>query len=84
MPFGYGKHGKPPLKTIYAPIELMFVTACPGRFFASNEIKAMLAHIVLNYDVKAEVEGVRPPNLGFGAQELPNRDAKVLFRKRRE
>ncbi|KAJ7660426.1 hypothetical protein B0H17DRAFT_832480, partial [Mycena rosella] len=39
--------------------------ACPGRFFAATELKAMLAHLVLNYDVKAEVEGVRPPDNTF-------------------
>ena len=27
-------------------------TASPGRFFAANELKAMLAYIVLNYDVE--------------------------------
>ncbi|PAV15395.1 cytochrome P450 [Pyrrhoderma noxium] len=26
--------------------------ACPGRFFAANELKAMLAYVVLNYDLK--------------------------------
>ncbi|RXW14561.1 hypothetical protein EST38_g11290 [Candolleomyces aberdarensis] len=26
--------------------------ACPGRFFAVNEVKALLAHILLNYDLK--------------------------------
>ncbi|KAF8991069.1 hypothetical protein BDQ17DRAFT_1255265, partial [Cyathus striatus] len=26
--------------------------ACPGRFFAASERKAMLAHTLLNYDVK--------------------------------
>ncbi|KAF8145980.1 hypothetical protein K438DRAFT_1629082, partial [Mycena galopus ATCC 62051] len=36
--------------------------ACPGRFFAVTELKAMMAHLVMNYDVKAEVEGVRPPD----------------------
>ncbi|CAL1702454.1 unnamed protein product [Somion occarium] len=32
--------------------------ACPGRFFAANEIKTMLCHVILNYDVKFENEGV--------------------------
>ncbi|KAJ7252482.1 cytochrome P450, partial [Mycena rebaudengoi] len=26
--------------------------ACPGRFFAAAELKAMLVHLVLNYDIK--------------------------------
>ncbi|KAI0721403.1 cytochrome P450 [Cerioporus squamosus] len=28
--------------------------ACPGRFFAADELKALLAYIVLNYDIKAD------------------------------
>ncbi|KAL4251285.1 cytochrome P450 family protein [Abortiporus biennis] len=56
--------------------------ACPGRFFAANELKAMLAHIVLNYDVKFEHEGVRPENVWFGTTLVPAPTAKVLFRKR--
>ncbi|KAJ7509510.1 cytochrome P450, partial [Mycena galericulata] len=55
---------------------------CPGRFFASTELKAMLAHLVMNYDVRTEVEGVRPPDDVFGVVVVPNRKAKVWFRKR--
>ncbi|KAJ7489663.1 cytochrome P450 [Mycena galericulata] len=56
--------------------------ACPGRFFAATELKAMLAHLVINYDVKAEVEGVRPPDDNFGTRMSPNANGKVSFRKR--
>jgi len=56
--------------------------ACPGRFFAATELKAMLAHLVLNYDVMAEVEGVRPPDAIFSISIFPNPDGKVSFRKR--
>ncbi|KAJ7205715.1 cytochrome P450 [Mycena pura] len=56
--------------------------ACPGRFFAATELKAMLAHLVINFDIKAEVEGVRPPNSEFAARTSPNSKGKVLFRKR--
>ncbi|OBZ73435.1 hypothetical protein A0H81_06609 [Grifola frondosa] len=58
--------------------------ACPGRFFAVNEMKAMLAHVVMTYDVKMEEEGVLPPRSHFGTSFVPNRNAKVLFRKRQE
>ncbi|KAJ7776904.1 cytochrome P450 [Mycena maculata] len=46
---------------------------CPGRFFAATELKAMLAHLVINYDVKAEVEGpgVRPADTSFSARTSP-------------
>ncbi|KAJ7876913.1 cytochrome P450 [Mycena olivaceomarginata] len=56
--------------------------ACPGRFFAATELKAMLAHVVINYDLKAEVEGVRPRDSVFGVSITPNSTAKVQFQKR--
>jgi cytochrome P450 len=55
----------------------------PGRFFAANELKAMLAHLVLNYDVKLENEGVRPTDVWYGPACVPNQTAEVMFRKRR-
>ncbi|TDL22833.1 cytochrome P450 [Rickenella mellea] len=58
--------------------------ACPGRFFAANELKAMMAHIVLNYDVKMEPDGVRPQDIHFTLHCAPNLTAKILFRKRQQ
>ncbi|KAI0638659.1 cytochrome P450 [Trametes polyzona] len=58
--------------------------ACPGRFFAANELKTMLAYLVLNYDVCFAEPGRRPPNFRFGAANLPAQNAEVLFRKRRD
>jgi cytochrome P450 len=57
--------------------------ACPGRFFAACKLKLMLAHVVLNYDLKLENEGVRPPNKVIVTNYLPNPTAEVLFRKRK-
>ncbi|KZT08765.1 cytochrome P450, partial [Laetiporus sulphureus 93-53] len=57
--------------------------ACPGRFFAANELKIMLASIVLNYDVKFENEGKRPNNFMLATTVLPDPNAKVMFRKRK-
>ena len=37
--------------------------ARPARYFAACKLKIMLAHTVLNYDVKMENEGVRPPDV---------------------
>ncbi|KAJ7441718.1 cytochrome P450 [Mycena latifolia] len=56
--------------------------ACPGRFFAATELKAMLAHILINYDVKAKTEGVRPPDSYFGIIRFPNPHGKIMIRKR--
>ncbi|KAJ7708346.1 cytochrome P450 [Mycena rosella] len=57
--------------------------ACPGRFFAVTELKVMMAHILENYNVKLEQDGVlRPPSEWFGTTCGANSTAKVLFRKR--
>ncbi|KAJ7356463.1 cytochrome P450 [Mycena albidolilacea] len=51
--------------------------ACPGRW-----LKTMLAYIVLNYDIKLETEGVRPPDKLFDTLRIPDPKAQVWFRKR--
>ena len=56
--------------------------SCPGRYFAACELKLMFAHVVMNYDVKIENDGVRPKDLWFLTSCVPNRDAKIFFRKR--
>jgi cytochrome P450 len=56
--------------------------ACPGRYFAACELKLMLAHVIMNYDVKLENEGVRPKDLWLMTSCMPNMNAKVLFRRR--
>jgi cytochrome P450 len=57
--------------------------ACPGRFFASNEIKAIMGYLLLNYDMKFAEGQTRPKSLLFETQNLPDHEATVLFRKRR-
>ncbi|KAJ6585896.1 cytochrome P450 [Mycena capillaripes] len=67
-----------------APEHVMFGHghhACPGRFFAATELKAMMAHILINYDVKPETD-VRPPELCLGENVMPNPRGKVWIRKR--
>ncbi|KAK6222459.1 P450 monooxygenase [Colletotrichum tabaci] len=44
--------------------------ACPGRFFASNEIKIVLAHLVMNYDWR--VVGETPPGSMFASRFVPD------------
>jgi len=58
--------------------------ACPGRFFAAAELKAMMAHILINYDIKAKTEGVRPPDFTFGVIIGPDPKGKILLRKRQQ
>jgi hypothetical protein len=62
--------------------ELSLSHFSPGRWFAATELKTMLAHLVMTYDVKLKDEGRRPANQWIGASFIPNLSAKVLFRKR--
>ena len=55
--------------------------ASPGRFFAALELKCMVAYLLLNYDVKMNREGVRPPDVWLGPASIPSPSAKVDFRK---
>lgn len=57
--------------------------ACPGRFFAANEIKVALAHLLLKYDWKTmENETPTVLNLGFTMNSDPF--AGMMFRRRTE
>ncbi|KAI0071400.1 cytochrome P450 [Panus rudis PR-1116 ss-1] len=58
--------------------------ACPGRFFAANELKIILAHLVLTYDIKLEGETDVPEDLFFATAILPNPSIKVAFRRRND
>lgn len=41
--------------------------ACPGRFFAANELKMVMANALLKYDIKnADGRKERYPNIEFG------------------
>ncbi|KAJ7203650.1 cytochrome P450 [Mycena pura] len=55
--------------------------ACPGRFFVAMEIKTMLAHILLNYDIKA-VESVRPPDQGSAFFGSLGTDREIWMKNR--
>ncbi|KAJ4481987.1 cytochrome P450 [Lentinula aciculospora] len=55
---------------------------CPGRFFAVNELKALVAHVLVTYDIKFENDGKYPEPDWIGANCCPNRSAMVMFRKR--
>ncbi|KAL8814994.1 MAG: hypothetical protein Q9223_005832 [Gallowayella weberi] len=67
--------------------------ACPGRFFASNESKIILALLLLKYEVRFEdaekggpserdAETTRPKNLIFADACFPNPHVQVLFKRR--
>ncbi|EOD44984.1 putative cytochrome p450 protein [Neofusicoccum parvum UCRNP2] len=56
------------------------IHACPGRFFASNEIKIAIAHLLLNYDWRFKGD---PPKGRSGEYEyVPDPRTVVQFRSR--
>jgi cytochrome P450 len=54
--------------------------ACPGRFFASTELKLMLGYILLNYDIQPQVK--RPDNVWFGMNRMPPMRATLRLKRR--
>ncbi|KAI0891821.1 cytochrome P450 [Annulohypoxylon nitens] len=56
--------------------------SCPGRFFAANEIKLILARVLLDYDMKMP-DGLteRYANLKMGTDAFPDPTKEVLFRR---
>jgi len=53
--------------------------ACPGRFFASLEMKTMMAYLLMNYDIKA----VAPPkHFWFELNLVTDPRAQIMIKKR--
>ncbi|KAF8070155.1 cytochrome P450 [Lyophyllum atratum] len=57
--------------------------ACAGRFFATMELKIMLAHILLKYDISLP-SGIttRPANTTFNGAIIPDSKAQIVFTRR--
>ncbi|KAM5451861.1 hypothetical protein MaudCBS49596_003689 [Microsporum audouinii] len=56
--------------------------ACPGRFFAINEIKILLAHLIMNYDWAFPEGRGRPENITLISALLIDPNSEVLCRRR--
>ena len=56
--------------------------ACPGRFFAANEIKLILARLLLDYDIRMP-PGVTEPyrNLAIGVVNGTDTTKEVQLRR---
>ncbi|KAI1037518.1 hypothetical protein LB503_013060 [Fusarium chuoi] len=57
--------------------------ACPGRFFAANEVKIALCHLLLKYDWKFK-DDKKPEPMAFGMAYVANPFAKLMIRRREE
>ncbi|KAH8846187.1 hypothetical protein MCOR08_002176 [Pyricularia oryzae] len=58
------------------------IYACPGRFFATNELKVILCQLILKYDWKL-AEGSTAEPLVFGFNLDASWDAKIMVRRRK-
>ncbi|KAI1076359.1 cytochrome P450 [Whalleya microplaca] len=56
--------------------------ACPGRFFASNEVKIALCHLLLKYDWRFVPGEGRPAPMLFEGSNNVDSKAKVQVRRR--
>ena len=61
----------------------------PGRYFAANQLKAVLSYIILNYDLKLSEPDVnggatseRPSNMYVSLAVLPPVGGTILLKKR--
>ncbi|KAF8665540.1 hypothetical protein AX16_000001 [Volvariella volvacea WC 439] len=83
LPFGTGRHAWCEISSSPIVLPSYPLWYSPGRFFAVNEIKCLLAYILLNYDFKlAATERERPLDTIVGISVVPNQTAKLAFRKR--
>ncbi|KAL1982503.1 hypothetical protein VTN96DRAFT_1228 [Rasamsonia emersonii] len=58
--------------------------ACPGRFFAANEIKIVLAHLLMKYDwTFADKDRGRPKTLTIGTENIVDPTVVLLFKSRK-
>jgi cytochrome P450 len=57
--------------------------ACPGRFFATNEMKIILAHLLTKYDWKFTQQG-RLPRLQSGTDIIADYNQKIMVKSRSE
>ena len=58
--------------------------ACPGRFYASCELKLMLIELFMRYEVKFEdgADGKRPKDACHDFSVIPNMEAKIMLKRK--
>ncbi|KAI7773647.1 cytochrome P450 [Diaporthe eres] len=55
---------------------------CPGRHMASDEVKLVMAHLLLSYDFA--LFGPRPENMRLLKFNVPNMTARIWLRQRKQ
>ncbi|KAL8832624.1 MAG: hypothetical protein Q9191_000140 [Dirinaria sp. TL-2023a] len=57
--------------------------ACPGRWFASTQVKLCLAHLIKNFDIRfPDGQSTRPPNVSRDERMMPDPEQQICLRKR--
>ena len=87
LTFGHGRHAWYVRTYNFLPRSTpshLIPLRSPGRFFAANELKTMLAYLVMNYDIRLESHDgkAKPLALHFASATIPDPKARVLFRRR--
>lgn len=55
---------------------------CPGRFFATNELKLIMAYIIKHFDIELKEKSKgRPANLRIAVELRPDQTAQVMFKR---
>ncbi|CAD6569440.1 MAG: hypothetical protein ASARMPREDX12_002450 [Alectoria sarmentosa] len=57
--------------------------ACPGRWFASHQIKLVLAAVIDRYELRLKDGEGRPKSIVFQTNQLPDPKAEILFKNRK-
>ena len=63
--------------------EVSLFVISPGRFFAANELKVLLAHLVVTYDMQFEEGKGAPRALSIATMSIP-KTTDVMFRTRQK
>ncbi|TGJ83720.1 hypothetical protein E0Z10_g5031 [Xylaria hypoxylon] len=58
--------------------------ACPGRFFAANEVKIALCHMLLKYDWRFVPGKGRPVSSSFELEDSISTTGEMQYRRRKE
>jgi hypothetical protein len=79
--FGHGRHSCPGRWVDAYASKYKVLTCLFQRFFAAMMLKTMLAHLLVTYEIKLEVE---PKSFWIGPVFIGDSKAKVLFKRRNE
>ena len=58
--------------------------SCPGRWFASHQIKLVLAAVIDRYELRLKDGEGRPKSILFQTNQLPDPKAEILFKRNKK